>query len=186
MKPEVAPGLNLANLITISRFLLAAILALLLMLPPSNSVGLIAFVVFAIAAISDWLDGYIARKYNLVTDFGKLMDPLADKVLVLTALIMLIPLGRIPAWIALLIIVREVVVTGLRGIASQKGVAVAASKTGKVKSTLQYIGLGVLIFPASLLPFIPLHQMGSFIIYIATVITVWSGIDYFYKLKKFL
>lgn len=115
---------------------------------------------------------------------GQLMDPLADKVLVATALIMLIPTGKLPAWIALIILCREIVVTGLRGVASSSGIVVDASSLGKWKSTIQYIGLGTLIFPLGVLPFPYLHQLGLAIIYVAVVLTVWSGIDYFYKLRK--
>ena len=103
------------------------------------------------------------------------MDPLADKVLVTTALIMLIPTGKMPAWVALIIICREIVVTGLRGVASSAGIVVAASSLGKWKSITQYIGLGTLIFPLGVLPIPYLHQIGLAIVYVALVLTVWSG-----------
>ena len=112
------------------------------------------------------------------------MDPLADKVLVTAALIMLIPLGRLPAWVALVILSREMMVTGLRGVASASGVVVAASGLGKIKSIMQYIGLGTLIFPLGLLPIPYLHQIGLGLVYVALVLTVWSGLDYFYKLRS--
>ena len=130
------------------------------------------------------VDGYLARRFEAVTTLGKLMDPLADKLLVATALIMLIPLGRLPAWIALVILSRELLVTGLRGIASSSGIVVAASGLGKIKSILQYIGLGTLIFPLGLLPIPYLHHIGLAVVYVALVLTVWSGLDYFYKLRK--
>lgn len=175
---------NLPNLITGFRFILAGVLAIFLMVEQTRIIGLLSFLVFSVAAISDWVDGYLARRYESITPLGKLMDPLADKILVATALIMLVPLERIPAWIALTIIVREILVTGLRGMASSAGVVVAASGLGKIKSTLQYIGLGILIFPASLLPVFCLHNFALIIVYVATVLTIWSGIDYFYKLRK--
>ncbi|MCI5126412.1 MAG: CDP-diacylglycerol--glycerol-3-phosphate 3-phosphatidyltransferase, partial [Candidatus Electrothrix sp. AR5] len=125
-----------------------------------------------------------ARRFEAVTTLGKLMDPLADKLLVATALIMLIPLDRLPAWIALVILSREMMVTGLRGLASSSGIVVSASGLGKIKSTLQYIGLGILIFPLDLLPIPYLHQIGLAVLYVALVLTVWSGIDYFYKLRQ--
>jgi len=146
--------------------------------------SLIAWAVFSIAAGSDWIDGYFARKYKSITVLGQLMDPLADKVLVATALIMLIPTGKLPAWVALIILCREIVVTGLRGVASSSGIVVGASSLGKWKSTIQYIGLGALIFPNGALPIPHLHEIGLAIVYLALVLTVWSGFDYFYKLRR--
>lgn len=176
--------INLPNLITGSRFILSGCLMLLLLLEQTRDVALISWLVFSIAAGSDWIDGYCARKYKAVTVLGQLMDPLADKVLVTTALVMLIPTGKLPAWLALIILCREIVVTGLRGVASSSGVVVVASSLGKWKSTIQYIGLGTLIFPLGVLPIPYLHQIGLAILYVALVLTVWSGIDYFYKLRR--
>ena len=175
---------NLPNLITGGRFLLSFCLMLLLMLEQSTGIALLAWLVFATAAISDWIDGYFARRYQSVTVLGKMMDPLADKVLVATALVMLIPLDRLPAWLALIILVREFVVTGLRGVASSAGIVVAASQMGKLKSTAQYLGLGFLIFPEGFLPIPGLHQIGMAIMYVALIVTIWSGIEYFYKLRR--
>lgn len=176
---------NLPNLITGGRFLLSGCLMLLLLLEQTPNTALVAFWVFAIAAGSDWIDGYFARRYKSETVLGKLMDPLADKVLVTTALVMLIPLGRVPAWLALIILCREIVITGLRGVASSSaGIVVAASGLGKIKSIIQYLGLGTLIFPLGVLPIPYLHHIGLAILYVALVITIWSGIDYFYKLRR--
>ena len=175
---------NLPNLITGSRFILSGCLMLLLLLEQTPATALFAWLVFTIAAGSDWIDGYFARKYKAVTVLGKLMDPLADKVLVTTALVMLIPTGKLPAWIALIILCREIVVTGLRGVASSSGIVVAASSLGKWKSIIQYIALGTLIFPLGVLPIPQLHQIGLAILYLALLLTVWSGIDYFYKLRR--
>ncbi|PIE57086.1 MAG: CDP-diacylglycerol--glycerol-3-phosphate 3-phosphatidyltransferase [Desulfobulbus propionicus] len=172
------------NLITGVRFVLAALLAFLLALEQTTGIAFTACLVFTVAAVSDFVDGYYARKYEVVTVVGKLMDPLADKVLVATALIMLIPLGELPAWIALVILCREMLVTGLRSMASASGVVVAASGLGKYKSVMQYIGLGVMIFPANLLPIPKLHTLGLLIMYVALGLTVWSGLDYFYKLRN--
>jgi CDP-diacylglycerol--glycerol-3-phosphate 3-phosphatidyltransferase len=176
--------LNIPNLITGSRFLLSGGLMLLLLREQTTANALLAWLVFTIAAGSDWIDGYFARKYKAVTVLGKLMDPLADKVLVTTALVMLIPSGRLPAWIALIILCREIVVTGLRGVASSSGIVVAASNLGKCKSIIQYIALGTLIFPLGVLPIPFLHQIGLAILYVALLLTVWSGVDYFYKLRR--
>ncbi len=175
---------NLPNLITGSRFILSGCLMLLLLREQTTTNAFIAWLVFSIAAGSDWIDGYYARKYKEVTVLGKLMDPLADKVLVTTALIMLIPTGKLPAWIALIILCREIVVTGLRGVASSSGIVVSASSLGKWKSIIQYIALGTLIFPLGVLPIPFLHQIGLAILYVALLLTVWSGVDYFYKLRR--
>jgi len=157
---------------------------LLLLLEQTTYISLVAWFVFSVAAVSDWIDGYFARRYKEITVLGQLMDPLADKVLVATALVMLIPTGKLPACVALLILCREIVVTGLRGIASSSGIVVDASSMGKWKSTIQYIGLGTLIFPNDLLPIPCLHQIGLAIVYVALVLTIWSGFDYFYKLRR--
>lgn len=175
---------HLPNLITAVRFLLTALLAVLLMFEQTTGMAFVCWLVFTLAACTDWVDGYVARRYEAVTVLGKLMDPLADKVLVSTALIMLIPLDRLPAWVALVILCREMMVTGLRGVASSSGVVVAASGLGKIKSIMQYIGLGTLIFPLGILPIPYLHQIGLVLVYVALVLTVWSGLDYFYKLRR--
>ncbi len=174
---------NVPNLITGARFLLTGLLAVMLMFEQTTGMAFSCWLLFSFAAATDWVDGYVARKYEAVTVLGKLMDPLADKVLVAAALIMLIPLDRLPAWIALVILSREILITGLRGVASSAGVVVAASGLGKIKSIMQYIGLGTLIFPLGILPVPFLHQIGLGIVYIALALTVWSGIDYFYKLR---
>ncbi len=175
---------NLPNLITGFRFILAGVLAIFLMIEQTRTIGIFSFLIFLIAAISDWVDGHLARRYESITRLGKLMDPLADKILVATALIMLIPLDRLPAWVALIIIVREILITGLRGMASSANIVVAASGLGKIKSIMQYIGIGILILPAALLPVPHLHLIGLIIIYAAMLLTIWSGIDYFYKLRR--
>jgi len=175
---------NLPNSITAFRFLFAAVLAGLLFLEQTLWLGFFSWLVFIIAAGSDWVDGYFARRYKSETVLGQLMDPLADKVLVATALIMLIPLGRIPAWLALLILCREIIITGLRGVAASSGIVVAASGLGKIKSITQYIGLGVLIFPLDMFDLSFLHRLGLLIMYVSLILTIWSGIDYFLKLKN--
>lgn len=175
---------TLPNGITAARFVLAATLAYMLMLDQTVWMGFFCWLVFTIAAVSDWVDGYFARLYKSETVLGKLMDPLADKVLVATALIMLIPLGRLPAWVALVILCRELIVTGLRGIAASSGIVVKASGLGKLKSVIQYIGLGTLIFPLTLLPLPFLHDLGLWIVYASVALTIWSGLDYFLKLKR--
>ncbi|MGR0480603.1 MAG: CDP-diacylglycerol--glycerol-3-phosphate 3-phosphatidyltransferase [Candidatus Electronema sp. V4] len=175
---------HLPNLITAARLVLTALLAVLLMLQQSKGLAVLCCLIFTIAAVTDLLDGYVARRYGAVSNLGKLIDPLADKLLVTTALIMLIPLNRLPPWIALLILSREMLVTGLRGIASSAGVVMAASGLGKIKSITQYVGLGILIFPVGVLPIPFLHEIGLALVYVALILTLWSGFDYFYRLRR--
>src|SRR5210317_240436 len=156
----------------------------MLMLEQTLWMAFCSWSIFVIAALSDWVDGYFARRYKSETVLGQLMDPLADKVLVTVSLIMLIPLGRVPAWLVLIILCREIIITGLRGIAASSGIVVAASGLGKIKSIIQYIGIGCLIFPLDLLPLPFLHRLGLGILYVALVLTIWSGVDYFYKMKQ--
>jgi CDP-diacylglycerol--glycerol-3-phosphate 3-phosphatidyltransferase len=163
---------------------MSALLVVMLMAEQTVWMGFFTCLVFIIAAATDWVDGYFARLYKSETVLGQLMDPLADKVLVTTTLVMLIPLGRVPAWLVLIIVCREIIITGLRGIAASSGIVVAASGLGKIKSIIQYIGIGTLIFPLGLLPLPFLHQLGLGILYVSLVLTIWSGLDYFYKLKQ--
>jgi CDP-diacylglycerol---glycerol-3-phosphate 3-phosphatidyltransferase len=175
--------LTLPNILTGFRFALIPVLMVLFMIQQTVAVELAAFVVFVLAALTDFADGYLARKYKAETVLGKLMDPLADKALVTTALIMLIPLGKIPAAVSLVIICREIIVTGFRGLAATSGKVVAAGMLGKIKSNLQYFGLGFLIFPLGVLPVPFQHEIGRVLIYASLVMAVWSAFDYFYKLR---
>jgi CDP-diacylglycerol--glycerol-3-phosphate 3-phosphatidyltransferase len=175
--------LNLPNILTASRFVLIPLLIALFMVRQTTGVELATFLVFTLAAATDFVDGYLARKNQQETVLGKLLDPLADKVLVSTALIMLIPLGKIPAVISLIIICREIIVTGFRGLAATSGTVVAAGMLGKIKSNLQYFGLGFLIFPLGLLPIPYQHEIGRALIYASVVMALWSAAEYFYKLR---
>lgn len=146
---------------------------------------LIAAILFIIAASTDGIDGYIARKYNLVTNLGKLLDPLADKLLVATVLIGLVAMGKCDPWIAAIIISREFAVTGLREVALLAGSVIAASKWGKAKTVTQIIAISALLlnnFPFQWL-LIPFDDIA---IWLAAVITLYSGIDYFVKNKSVL
>ncbi|OGR15628.1 MAG: CDP-diacylglycerol--glycerol-3-phosphate 3-phosphatidyltransferase, partial [Desulfobacterales bacterium GWB2_56_26] len=143
---------SVPNLLTGFRFALIPVLIVLFSVPQNSRIELWSFIVFSVAALTDLVDGWIARRCRIETVLGKLMDPLADKALVTTALVMLIPLGKIAAWVCLLIICREIIVTGFRGLAATTGRVVAAGSIGKLKSNFQYIGLGFLIFPLNVLP----------------------------------
>ena len=144
---------------------------------------LLAGVVFIIASVTDLLDGYFARRYGAVTTLGKLLDPLADKLLVLLTMVMLIPLGRIPMWMVLVVLTRELAVTGLRGIAATEGIVVQASVLGKYKTIFQSVALSGLCLHHEYF-YLNTHVVGMTFMWMALVITVWSGWDYFRKLKR--
>ncbi len=171
------------NLLTGLRFGLIPVLVVLLSMEQSAWVGLLSCIVFVFAAFTDWLDGYLARKFDCETVFGKLMDPLADKLLVTAALLMLIPLGRVAAWVCLLIISREVFITGLRGLAASKNKVVPADNLGKIKANFQYYGIGFFLFPMGLIP-IPYHyQLATALIWVSIIMSYWSAAHYLYNLR---
>ena len=166
-----------ANKVTIARMVLIPIFLIVLMsnIPYAD---IIAMVVFAIAALTDGIDGHIARKYNQITDFGKFLDPLADKLLIATALICFVELGRMPAWMAVIIIAREFIVTGLRSIAASKGVILAAIMTGKIKTCIQIAAsLCAFVFYAE--PFVfGGKSVAWYAMLISTLFTIYSGYEY--------
>ena len=143
----------------------------------------IAVAIFIVASLTDMLDGKIARKYNLVTNFGKFMDPLADKLLVCSALIAFVELGYLPAWIVIIIISREFIISGFRLIAADKGVVIAANYWGKFKTTFQMLMVIVLILDIQM-PFFQI--LGTVLTYVALILTVVSLIDYIVKNKDVL
>jgi CDP-diacylglycerol--glycerol-3-phosphate 3-phosphatidyltransferase len=175
--------LSVPNILTGFRFALIPVLIVLFSMHQTVGIELVSFAVFTVAALTDFVDGWVARKYHIETVLGKLMDPLADKVLVTTALIMLIPLGKIAAWVSLLIICREIIVTGFRGLAATTGKVVAAGSVGKLKSIFQYFGLGFLIFPPGVIPVPHQHQTGTVLIYISLFLALWSAGVYAYRLS---
>ena len=174
---------NLSNKLTLFRIGAIPIVALLLLFFPEKRPSFIAAFVFLLAAISDGLDGYLARRGNMVSNVGKLHDPLADKLLVCTALIMLIPLGRVSAWIVAVIIGREMVVTTLRGVAGSEGVVIAASRLGKLKALVQLIATNFLILHYPYFS-LDIHLIGTIMIWIAAMLTVWSGLDFIFRYRK--
>lgn len=175
-------NMNLPNKLTMIRVILVPVFIVLLFMGQNNPIfKYLALAVFVIASLTDTLDGYIARSRNLVTNFGKFMDPLADKLLVCSALICFIQIGTIPAWVVIIIISREFIISGFRLIASDKGVVIAASKWGKAKTVSQMITVILLILD---LPF--LKTVTNIMIIVMTVLTVVSLIDYIVKNAKVL
>jgi CDP-diacylglycerol--glycerol-3-phosphate 3-phosphatidyltransferase len=172
---------NLPNSITLIRIGVIPVLFLLL-LNPGKMLSLIIAIAFIIAAVTDLLDGYIARKYDIVTKIGKYLDPLADKLIVNTAMIMMIPIGRIPAWIVAVIIMRDFAVDGLRGIASEDFV-IYASKLGKQKTLCQIFAVSALLIHYPLFG-ADAHAVGIAVLYLALVLTLWSGVDYFMRFYR--
>ena len=170
---------NLPNTLSMIRILTAPLLVVLL-LNPAERLSVISAIIFALVCVTDWLDGYLARRMGLLTTLGKFLDPLADKLLIVTVFIMLIPLGRIPAWVVAIIIGREMAVTGLRAIASSTGVVIAASKLGKWKTVSQIICLVPLLLHYTFYGW-NFHTIGIWLLVPAFVLTVWSGVDYFLK-----
>jgi CDP-diacylglycerol--glycerol-3-phosphate 3-phosphatidyltransferase len=171
--------LNLPNQLTISRILVVPMLVVLLSFA-GEWTCLFAGALFALAGFTDLADGYLARKGNQITSLGKFLDPLADKVLVSSVLIMLVQLDWVDGWIAVVIICRDIMVTGLRAVAADEGMIIAADKYGKLKTVLQLVALEPLILHYSWAG-IPLHRIGLFLLYIALVLTVFSGCNYFFS-----
>jgi len=173
---------NIPNLLSALRILAIPVVIGFLSWPGPLA-SFLAALIFGLASLTDLLDGYIARQQKRETAVGKLLDPLADKLLVLSCMIMLIPLERIPAWMVVLILGREVAVTGLRGIASAEGLVIAASRWGKAKLILQTFSLIGLMIHYRYLG-IDFHLLGMIFLWGALIITLWSGIDYFGKFYR--
>lgn len=182
---KIAQHPAMPNIITMTRLLAVPVIIILFSLYSRGGpwVSGVCAVVYLIAAVTDLLDGHLARKYNLVSTLGKFLDPLADKLLVASALIMLIPLGRVPAWVVFLILAREMAVTGLRAIAAERGLVIAASAGGKRKTLAQNIAIFCLLWHFPLL-WADLAAVGTVILYVALVVTYWSGIEYFWDFYR--
>lgn len=175
--------MNLPNKLTVLRVILIPFFVVSMMIEngANQTFRYVAAAIFIIASLTDLLDGKIARKYNLVTNFGKFMDPLADKLLVCSALICFIELGQVPAWMVIIIISREFIISGFRLVASDNGVVIAASYWGKFKTTFQMIAIVLLILniPA-------LSMVTQICLWIALILTVVSLVDYLVKNHKVL
>jgi CDP-diacylglycerol--glycerol-3-phosphate 3-phosphatidyltransferase len=191
-----AKAMNIPNQITVSRIIMIPIFVVFMLvdfgwgdvtfLGATIPVGhLLGAIIFILAAVTDFIDGYYARKHNLVTNIGKFLDPLADKLLVSAALIILVELGFAPAWIVILIISREFAVTGLRLILADEGEVVAAKQLGKIKMWTQIVAVSALLlhnvfFEMFSIPF------ASIMLYVSLFFTIWSGWDYFYANRRIL
>jgi CDP-diacylglycerol--glycerol-3-phosphate 3-phosphatidyltransferase len=173
-------ALNLPNVLTLLRILLVPVLVVALLDETANG-DLLAAIVFALASATDAMDGYLARTRNDITTFGKLMDPIADKLLIISALVALVSLHRLAAWVAMVIIARELTVTVTRMQATQQGVIIAANWWGKAKTIVQVAAIFVLIVAGQ-----PTPAWVDGVVYAAVAITIVSGIDYFFGLRRVL
>jgi len=174
---------NLPNSITMLRICIIPVLFLLLF-SPGRILSLIIAILFIIAALTDLLDGYIARKYAIVTKMGQFLDPVVDKIIVSTAMILMIPIGRIPAWIVVLIIIRDITVDGLRSIASSDGTVIEAGRLGKKKTLCQIIAVSALLIHYDTVFGLDAHLIGTVVLYVALVLTLYSGVDYFVQFYR--
>jgi CDP-diacylglycerol--glycerol-3-phosphate 3-phosphatidyltransferase len=164
--------LNLPTILTLSRIVLIPVFIFTVYLHPVFG----AFI-FSIASLTDFFDGYLARRSGDITKFGIILDPIADKFLIISALIVLVDMARLPAWIAITIIVREFLVTGLRVVALSKDIIIAAELGGKIKTTTQIIAILCLILNTSIIG-IDLYDIGLVLIWIALIVSIFSGIQY--------
>lgn len=171
--------MNLPNKLTIFRVILIPFFVVLLLFDITAYDKWIALAIFIVASLTDFLDGHIARKYNLVTNFGKFMDPLADKLLVCSALVCLVAVDRIPAWMVIVIIAREFIISGFRLVASDNGVVIAASYWGKFKTTFQIIMICLMIADLA-----ALQLLTTIVTWVAVILTIVSLVDYLVKNKE--
>lgn len=171
--------INLPNVLTVLRILLVPVVVVALLDETPNG-DLLAAIVFALASITDWVDGYLARSRGSITTFGKLMDPIADKLLVVAALVSLVSLDRLQAWVAMVIIARELAVTMSRMAATGQGVVISANRWGKAKTALQVLTIFLLIAVSGSPTWLDV------LVYVTVAVTVISGIEYFFGLRRTL
>ena len=169
--------LNIANQLTIVRIVAIPLYLLVLYINKDWS-NVAATIIFIFAGVSDFLDGYIARKYNMITDLGKILDPIADKILVAAALIALIDLDRLYWWIAVIMLARDFTMEALRNLAASKGIIIAAGIWGKLKTTFQMVAIGMISFKNVWLG-INWYILGQVLMYIALVLSIYSAFVYF-------
>ncbi|RLB40011.1 MAG: CDP-diacylglycerol--glycerol-3-phosphate 3-phosphatidyltransferase [Deltaproteobacteria bacterium] len=183
MKGEPTRGISrVPNILTFVRVAIIPPVVILLYFP-GRIPSLLAGICLALAFVTDILDGFFARRYESVTTFGKFLDPLADKILVTVTMIMLIPLERIPVWMVIVIVARELAVTGLRGAAVREGIVIAARSLGKYKTIFQSIALVGLCIHYTYFG-INFHELGIIVLWVALVLTIWSGWDYFRQFSR--
>ena len=175
--------MNLANKLTMLRILMIPVFIAVLVYSKDMDIvyRYIALGIFIIASVTDALDGYVARKYNMITDFGKLMDPLADKILVSSALIILIELGNISSWVVSIVIAREFIISGIRLIATEKNIIIAASPLGKLKTVSQMLSVILMLLSIKAISLIT-----DLSIWLMCILSVISLLDYIIKNKKVL
>lgn len=171
--------MNIANKVTVLRLLLIPVFLVLYYI--YGSTNNLAAIVFVVASLTDALDGHLARSRNLVTTFGKFVDPLVDKLLTMAAFVVLVEGSIIPAWAVIIIIARELIITGFRTLAADKGITIAASKWGKLKTTSQMVALVLLLLNNN-----SLNHIGIYVFYLAVILTIISGLDYIIKNKEVL
>lgn len=175
--------MNLPNKLTMLRVILIPAFLLVLFLVPAPLNRYIAVAIFIVASITDFLDGHLARKWNLVSNFGKFMDPLADKLLVMAALVSMVQLGDLASWVVIIILAREFAITGFRTLAMEAKIVMAASWWGKVKTTVQMIMIIVVLLN---LPFPGISIIEELLVGLAVFFTILSGVDYIVKNKQVL
>lgn len=171
--------MNLPNRLTLLRVIMVPFFIVFYI----KSYFLISFVLFVLASLTDLLDGHIARKRNLISNFGKIMDPLADKILVYSAFCLMVENGLVPAWMLIVILVREFAVSGMRTVAASEGIVVAADLSGKIKTVLQMIAVPMLILTGVILSDI-WFTLSMAMLWASLIMTVYSGIQYIYKNRK--
>ncbi len=172
-----------ANKITILRIAMIP-LFLMAVLTDEQYAQIIALIIFILASVTDSVDGYVARKYNQSTNFGKFLDPLADKLLVTAAILVFVERGQMPSWAAMIIIAREFAVTGLRLVAAAEGLVIAAAWSGKIKTAVSIIAICVMLMPVGQKDTMILIDTICYTIMI--LVTVWSGVEYFIRNSKIL